>query len=75
MVREKYPEKVNQSTPFNCTELMVLQVPFRLTRMLTNAMEISGIEGTFRITCEHTMRVLRQNRESIIAVLEAFVYV
>ena len=58
MVREKYPEKV----------------PFRLTRMLIQAMEVSGIEGTFRITCELSMRVLRDNKESIMAVLEAFVH-
>ena len=58
MVREKYPERV----------------PFRLTRMLIQAMEVSGIEGTFRITCENSMRVLRDNKESIMAVLEAFVH-
>lgn len=58
MRRERYPEKV----------------PFRLTRMLIHAMEISGIEGTFRITCEHTMRVLRDNQEGVVAVLEAFVH-
>lgn len=32
MNREKFPEKV----------------PFRLTRMMTKAMEVSGIEGNFR---------------------------
>lgn len=58
ILREKYPEKV----------------PFRLTRMLTYAMEVSGIEGTFRITCEHVMRVLRDNKESLMAILEAFAY-
>lgn len=42
--------------------------------MLTSAMEVSGIEGTFKITCQHTMRVLRENKESILAVLEAFVH-
>ena len=36
MYREKFPEKV----------------PFRLTRMLVRAMEVSGIEGNFRSTCE-----------------------
>jgi len=45
-----------------------------LTRMLVNAMEVSGIEGTFRITAESVMRVLRENKESLMAVLEAFVY-
>lgn len=58
MQREKYPEKI----------------PFRLTRMLINAMEVSGIEGNFRITCEAVMNVLRNNKESLMAVLEAFVY-
>lgn len=34
----------------------------------------TGIEGNFRSTCESVMRVLRGNRESVMAVLEAFVY-
>jgi FKBP12-rapamycin complex-associated protein len=55
MHREKYPERV----------------PFRLTRMLTYAMEVSNIEGSYRTTCEHVMRVLRTNKESVMAVLEA----
>ena len=58
MHREKYPERV----------------PFRLTRMLTFAMEVSNIEGSFRTTCEHVMRVLRLNKESLVAVLEAFIH-
>lgn len=44
-----------------------LQVPFRLTRMMVKAMEVSGIEGNFRHSCEETMRVLRGNKESVIA--------
>ncbi len=55
MHREKYPERV----------------PFRLTRMLTFAMEVSNIEGSYRITCEAVMRVIRDNKESLMAVLEA----
>ncbi|VDN02443.1 unnamed protein product [Thelazia callipaeda] len=58
MTREKFPEKI----------------PFRLTRMLIQAMEATGIEGNYRITCERVLRVLRSNRESLLAVLEAFVY-
>jgi FKBP12-rapamycin complex-associated protein len=75
MHREKFPEKI----------------PFRLTRMLTNAMEVryvlsiqftvtyatnqvSGIIGSFKLTCEISMGVLRENKESLLAVLEAFVY-
>ncbi|KAI5290740.1 phosphatidylinositol kinase- protein kinase tor1 [Ascosphaera acerosa] len=58
MHREKYPERV----------------PFRLTRMLTFAMEVSNIEGSYHITCEAVMRVLRDNKESLMAVLEAFIH-
>jgi len=58
MRREKFPEKI----------------PFRLTRMLIRAMEVSGIEGNFRTTCENTMRVMRDRKESILAIMEAFVY-
>ncbi|GMK56480.1 hypothetical protein CspeluHIS016_0303200 [Cutaneotrichosporon spelunceum] len=58
MQRDKYPEKV----------------PFRLTRMLIHAMEVCGITGTFSRSCEVSMEVLRANKESLMAVLEAFVY-
>lgn len=58
MTREKFPEKI----------------PFRLTRMLIKAMEVTGIEGTYRKTCESVMTVLRRNKDSLMAVLEAFVY-
>jgi serine/threonine-protein kinase mTOR len=36
--------------------------------------QVSGIEGSFRRTCEITMEVLRANKESLMAVMEAFVY-
>ena len=39
-----------------------------------NAMEVSGIEGSYRITCERTMGVLRDNKDSLLAMLEAFVH-
>ncbi|XP_047947439.1 serine/threonine-protein kinase TOR-like isoform X2 [Salvia hispanica] len=58
MNREKFPEKV----------------PFRLTRMLVKAMEVSGIEGNFRSTCESVMQVLRTNKDSVMAMMEAFVH-
>ena len=58
MKRELYPEKI----------------PFRLTRMLSCAMESSGIIGTYTSTCINTMRLMRDNKPSIMAVLEAFVY-
>ena len=58
MLREKFPERV----------------PFRLTRMLVSAMEVSGIEGNYRSTAEAAMRVLRTHRDSVMALLEAFVH-
>ncbi|KAL3862460.1 hypothetical protein ACJMK2_008424 [Sinanodonta woodiana] len=58
MVREKFPEKI----------------PFRLTRMLINAMEVTGIDGNYKTTCESVMEVLREHKDSLMAVLEAFVY-
>ena len=56
--RPKYPEKV----------------PFRLTRMLIRAMELNSIDGTFLNTCHNVMRVLRENVDSVLAVLEAFAH-
>lgn len=86
MHRDKFPEKI----------------PFRLTRMLTNAMEVGlaslpflcclcsrvadlllvtlssiqicGVHGAYSKSCEIVMRVMRDNKESLMAVLEAFVY-
>eukprot|EP00055_Hartaetosiga_balthica_P013374 m.68538 g.68538 ORF g.68538 m.68538 type:complete len:2576 (-) comp8246_c0_seq1:359-8086(-) len=49
-------------------------IPFRLTRVLRRAMEVGGISGTYRLTCERTMNVLRKNKDSLLAVLEAFVH-
>jgi FKBP12-rapamycin complex-associated protein len=49
-------------------------IPFRLTRMLRKAMDVSGIESNFRATCESVLRVLRQNQTNVMAMLEAFVY-
>ncbi|VEL13098.1 unnamed protein product [Protopolystoma xenopodis] len=58
MLRERFPEKV----------------PFRLTRMIVNAMEVTGIDGVFRYTCELVISLMRSNRESLLAVLEAFIH-
>ena len=58
MKRDKFPEKV----------------PFRLTRMLVKALEISGVEGTFRIICEKVMELMRENKDSLLAILGSFLY-
>jgi len=49
------------------------KVPFRLTRMLRDAMDAAQIEGHFRSTSEHVMHVIRENRTSVLSMLEAFV--
>jgi len=56
--RDRYPEKI----------------PFRLTRQLVNALEVAGLEGTFRTSCERVMDLIRKNRDTIMAMLEAFIY-
>ncbi len=58
MNRDKFPEKI----------------PFRLTRMLVKAMEVSGIEGNYRHTCEAVMKVLRQVRAALVSVSLPFIH-
>ena len=58
MKRDKFPEKV----------------PFRLTRMLIKALEVSGIEGTFRLICIKVMELLRNNKDSLLAILGSFIH-
>ena len=48
-------------------------VPFRLTRMMINAMDVGALRGSFRRNCERVMTLLRSNKGSIMAMLEAFV--
>ncbi|XP_053950535.1 serine/threonine-protein kinase Smg1 [Anastrepha ludens] len=50
------------------------KVPFRLTPNLEEALGITGIEGTFRVGCEHVLKILRKERETLLTLLEAFVY-
>ncbi|ORC93845.1 phosphatidylinositol 3-kinase tor [Trypanosoma theileri] len=57
MTRDKFPEKV----------------PFRLTRMLRNALDVSGVNGSYRTTAETAMWVLRDGCHSVLAILEAFI--
>jgi FKBP12-rapamycin complex-associated protein len=56
--REAFPEKV----------------PFRLSRQLINALEVAGINGTFRSSCQMIASLLRQNIDQIIGLLSVFTY-
>jgi FKBP12-rapamycin complex-associated protein len=50
------------------------RVPFRLTRLMINAMEVSKVEGTFRKCCENVVELLRSNAEEISGLLQVFAY-
>ena len=49
------------------------RVPFRMTQNLEQALGVTGVEGLFRLSCEQVMRTLRQGRETLLTLLEAFV--
>jgi len=42
--------------------------------VLAEAMEVTAIEGNYGITCERVMHLMREIKDSMLAVLEAFVY-
>jgi FKBP12-rapamycin complex-associated protein len=42
--------------------------------MLIKALEVSGIEGTFKLTCENVMRICRNNMDSLLAILKSFIH-
>jgi serine/threonine-protein kinase ATR len=50
------------------------RVPFRLTHNMVAAMGIYGYEGPFRKSSELTLSILRQQEETLVTILEAFVY-
>lgn len=50
------------------------RVPFRLTHNMVAAMGIYGYEGPFRQCSELTLRILRQQEETLMTILEAFIY-
>lgn len=50
------------------------KVPFRLTRILVEALEVAGIDGTFRDCCEDVMDIVRKNDANILELFEAFIY-
>ena len=49
-------------------------IPFRLTRDIVDGFGPSGVEGTFRHCCEHTVQVLRDNRSAVVTVLEVLLH-
>jgi phosphatidylinositol kinase/protein kinase (PI-3 family) len=49
-------------------------VPFRFTQNMVDACGITGYEGVFREVCHNTMSVLRDNKDTLMNVLETFVH-
>ncbi|KAJ3339422.1 hypothetical protein HDU93_008237 [Gonapodya sp. JEL0774] len=51
-------------------------VPFRLTQDMVDGMGVTGVEGTFRKTCEEVLRLLRSEAASymLVTVLDVFRY-
>ena len=47
---------------------------FTRCKLSTKCLLPTGVEGLFRQSCEHTLRVLRRGRETLLTLLEAFVY-
>ncbi|KAF9226785.1 hypothetical protein BS17DRAFT_800749 [Gyrodon lividus] len=50
------------------------RVPFRLTQNMIDGLGVTGVEGVFRIACEVTMQLLRDNKDSLMSVLDAFIH-
>lgn len=50
------------------------QIPFRLTRDMVSALGPSGVEGVYRRSCEKTMEVLRQNKSTILTIVEVLLH-
>ncbi|OHS95830.1 PIKK family atypical protein kinase [Tritrichomonas foetus] len=48
-------------------------IPFRLTRNMIATLGPCSIEGSFRKTCEETVRVIRERREAVMSILEIFI--
>ena len=42
--------------------------------MLVKALGITGVEGVFSLTCEKTLKLLKDNRDSLIAILSALIH-
>lgn len=49
-------------------------VPFRLTHNMVDAFGAYGYEGPFRKSCELTLAILRQNEDTLMTILETFLY-
>eukprot|EP00965_Chrysotila_dentata_P229730 6197352-Pleurochrysis_carterae.AAC.1 len=49
-------------------------VPFRLTRDLVDGLGVTGVDGAMVGAAQHAMRVLRDNSEALLTILQVFTY-
>jgi ataxia telangiectasia mutated family protein len=49
-------------------------IPFRLTRDVIDGFGVTGVEGTFRRSCEEVLRVLRANSFQLLTILEVVIH-
>ena len=50
------------------------RVPFRLSPNLVDGMGCTGYQGTFKKSCVITLRILRENKDTLLSVLETLVH-
>jgi len=50
------------------------KVPCRLTQNMVNVFGVTGTDGLFRLSCERTLEILRSGKETLLTLLEAFIY-
>ncbi|KAA1466566.1 hypothetical protein DENSPDRAFT_811680 [Dentipellis sp. KUC8613] len=50
------------------------RVPFRLTQNMVDGLGVTGVEGVFRNACELTLQMLRDNKDILMSVLDAFIH-
>jgi PI-3-kinase-related kinase SMG-1 len=50
------------------------RVPCRLSQNIVRLFGLTGVEGLFRSACEHTLQTLRAGKDTLMCLLEAFIY-
>ncbi|KAI0092138.1 hypothetical protein BDY19DRAFT_928481 [Irpex rosettiformis] len=50
------------------------RVPFRLTHNIVDGLGVTGVEGVFRIACELSLQLLRDNKDTLMSILDAFIH-
>ncbi|KOB66030.1 Uncharacterized protein OBRU01_21832, partial [Operophtera brumata] len=68
-----YREKKSNKMSLNTEQQIMLRNASDYQKLMLKH-KVTGIEGTYRFTCESVMHVLHKHRDSVMAVLEAFVY-